>query len=105
MSSPVPAASQGSVIPSFEGVAVTATESLITGKASIQHPGDLVVSIDDIVRMVGEYRVVSVNFKVDPKTGETVRVQTLKPVRIETVPWNAADPTDDGITRARPGTP
>lgn len=104
MTSPVTLASSGS-IPSFEGAAVSATESAVAGKVAIMHPGNLVVGIDDVVRMVGEYRVVGVHFKLDPKTGETVRHQVLKPIRIETCPWDPNDPTDDGITRARPGTP
>ena len=92
-------------IPKFEGSVVQSTNTKITGTAPIEADDHLVLSIDDRVRMVGEYRVVGVRFFVDPKTGDTVREQLLKPIELALCPWDPADPTDDGIVRARPGHP
>lgn len=93
-------------IPKFEGASVASTAVKVSGTAPINDNGtDLVLSIDDRVRMVGEYRVVGVHFKVDPKTGDTIREQTLKPIELDICPWDPNDPTDDGIVRARPGHP
>ncbi len=92
-------------IPKFEGAVVESTNTKIAGTAPIDADDHLVLSIDDRVRMVGEYRVVGVRFSVDPKTGDTVREQILKPIELALCPWDPADPTDDGIVRARPGHP
>lgn len=92
-------------IPKFEGAAVESTGTKIAGTAPITADDHLVLSIDDRVRMVGEYRVVGVHFKVDTKTGDTIREQILKPIELALCPWDPSDPTDDGIVRARPGHP
>jgi hypothetical protein len=65
------------------------------------------VSMDDRVRLVGEFRVTGISFKVDSKTGEMIRVQQLTPVEDTVIrcPWDPNDPTDDGIVRARPRLP
>jgi hypothetical protein len=63
-------------------------------------PEDLVVSVDDRVRLVGEYKVVGVRHFVDPRTGDLVREQVLKPIFVNTLPWDESDPTDDGVIRA-----
>lgn len=89
-------------IPKFEGAAVVSTTTKISGTAPIDTDEDLIISIDDRVRLVGEYRVVGVMFKVDPKTGDTVREHLLKPVEVTLCPWQPNDPTDNGIVRARP---
>jgi hypothetical protein len=68
-------------------------------------PADIVISTDDRVRLVGEYRVVGVRHDVDDKTGEVIRIQILKPISIQLCPWDPSDPTDDGIVRARPRKP
>lgn len=90
-------------IPKFEGSDVASTNTKINGNAPLDAGTDLVLSIDDRVRLVGEYRVVGVAFRVDPKTGDTVREQILKPIELALCPWDPTDPTDDGIVRARPG--
>lgn len=92
-------------IPRFEGADVAATATKVSGAAPLDSDDHLVLSIDDRVRMVGEYRVVGVYFRVDPKTGDTVREQILKPIELELCPWDANDPTDNGVLRARPGQP
>jgi hypothetical protein len=74
--------------------------------ACVIEAGDITVSMDDLVRAVGVYRVVGVNHYVHPKTGETVRQQILKPVEtLVVVPFDSSNPNDDGIVRARPVTP
>lgn len=89
-------------LPGFEGSAVLATQTKVSGAVNIDGADDKVLMIDDRVRLVGQFRVVGVYFKVDPKTGDTVREHILKPIDMELCPWDPADPTDDGIVRARP---
>jgi hypothetical protein len=89
-------------IPSFEGAPVSTARMKISGASAIEAADDIVISTDDRVRLVGEYRVVGVQHSVDDKTGELVRVQVLKPIAIQLCPWDPTDPTDDGIVRARP---
>lgn len=91
-------------IPKFEGATVESASTKITGSAPMTDE-NVVLSIDDRVRMVGEYRVVGVRFEVDPKTGDTVRTQMLKPIELSLCPWDPSDPTDTGIVHARPGHP
>lgn len=91
----------GGGIPDFEGAHVMSTQTKITGTVPVESGEDMVVSIDDRVRLVGEYRVVGVNFAVDPKTGDTIRVQMLKPIVVQPTPWDPANPHDDGVIRAR----
>lgn len=87
----------------FEGSPVGMTEIKISGACSIETAGDLTVSLDDMVRAVGVYRVTKVLHYVHPKTGETVRQQVLTPVEtLVVVPWDSSNPNDDGIVRARP---
>jgi hypothetical protein len=92
-------------IPPFEGAAVEGASIKISGNCPVESADDVLISIDDRVRLVGEYRVVGVNFKVDPKTGDTIREQLLKPISVQLCPWDPSDPTDDGIVRARPQVP
>ena len=87
---------------SFEGSAVGMAEIKISGLCAIDAP-DISVSLDDLIRAVGVYRVVKVLHYVHPKTGETVRQQILAPVEpLVMVPFDSANPSDDGIVRARP---
>ena len=90
-------------IPKFEGAAVLSTSIKISGTCQVDASDDLVLSIDDRVRMVGEYRVVGVYFRVDTKTGDTIREQILKPLELALCPWDPNDPTDTGVVQARPG--
>jgi hypothetical protein len=89
-------------LPKFEGAQVGMTEIKISGQCAIDAP-DITVSLDDLVRAVGVYRVTKVNHYAHPKTGETVRQQVLTPVEtLSLVPWDSANRNDDGIVRARP---
>jgi hypothetical protein len=88
----------------FEGAQVGMKEIKISGQCSID--ADMTVSMDDLVRAVGVYRVIGVRFYVHKKTGETVRQQILSPVEtLVVVPFDSSNPNDDGIVRARPVTP
>lgn len=89
-------------IPAFEGVDVKSTMTKMVGSVAITADDDIVVSMDDRIRLVGDFRVVGVNFKVDPKTGDVIREHLVKVVSIQPCPWDPTDPTDDGIIRARP---
>lgn len=88
-------------IPRFEGADVSSVSIKISGKSEVAGADDVVISTDDRVRLVGEYRVTAVRHYVDDKTGEIVREQILKPLAIQLCPWDPSDPTDDGIVRAR----
>lgn len=88
-------------IPQFEGTPVHAAHMKISGQAAIEATEDIVISVDDRVRLVGEYRVIGVRHSVNDK-GEVVREQILKPVLIQLCPWDPSDPTDNGIVKARP---
>lgn len=86
----------------FEGAQVGMTEIKISGACTID-AADMTVTLDDRIRAVGEYRVVKVLHYVHPKTGETVRQQVLAPiVPLVIVPYDPANPNDDGVIRARP---
>jgi hypothetical protein len=97
---PGPAGPQ-SAYPKFEGHEVTAVEINITGAARVESLAGLLVSIDDRVRLVGDYRVSGVHHKTN-KDGELVRVMTLKVSELQLAPWDPSDPTDDGVVRSRP---
>ena len=87
----------------FEGAAVGMSEIKISGQCAIEATDDITVTLDDLVRAVGVYRVTKVLHYVHPKTGELVRQQVLKPVEtLVVVPFDSSNPNDDGIVRARP---
>jgi len=87
-------------IPLFEGRRVDAVSIRIVGSMPTDELPQMTVSVDDRVRLVGEYKVVGVRHYVDAKTGDLVREQVLKPMLVDTIPWDATDPDDDGIIRA-----
>lgn len=89
-------------IPKFEGVEVHETRMKISGRSEIEESEGIVISTDDRVRLVGEYRVTGVRHYVDEKTGNLVREQMLKPLNIQLCPWDPSDPGDNGIVRSRP---
>lgn len=89
-------------IPQFEGNDVAATRVKVSGLSQVDVGKDVVISTDDRVRMVGEFRVVGVRHYVDEKTGDIYREQVVKPIRMELCPFDPSDPTDDGIVRNRP---
>lgn len=87
-------------IPRFEGRQVDAASIRIAGSMPTDDLPEMTVSVDDRVRLVGEYKVIAVRHYADPKTGDLVREQVLKPMVVDTLPWDSSDPTDDGIIRA-----
>ena len=91
-------------IPRFEGLPVAALRVKISGLSQITgDDGDVmpVFSVDDRVRLVGEFKCVGVRHYVDPKNGEVIREQILAPIGVTTCPWDPQDPADDGVVRAR----
>jgi len=88
--------SQG--VPMFEGQSVDAVNMKVSGATSVD-ADDVVVSMDDRVRLVVECRVVGVHHYVN-NNGDLVRQQILKAADAELTPWNPDDPKDDGVIRA-----
>lgn len=85
----------------FEKASVARTVTKLAAGCTVEDLGQT-VSLDDRIRVVGEFQVVKVTHEID-KDGAVVRVQTVKPAGdIVLVPWNPSDPTDNGIVRARP---
>lgn len=91
-------------LPRFEGQTVDGSSVRISGLSALDNAEGIVISTDDRVRIVGEFKVVGIRHYVD-KDGKLIREQVIKPLRVETCPWDPADPTDDGIIRARPMQP
>lgn len=88
-------------IPSFEERTVAYVVIKISGVGKVQTADTPVIRMDDLVRLVGEYRCIGV-FHREDKDGEIYREQVLVPREIETCPWEPEDPNDDGIIRYRP---
>lgn len=99
-----PASTSSEPIPSFEGAKVEVAQIKVTGNSSIDTygDGDERISLDDRVRLVGDFRCMEVKHRVDPKTGDVVREMILKPLDLQLTPWDPSDPTDKGIVKARP---
>lgn len=91
----------GSSIPRCEGKEVTGTSVTLTSMANLDID-NAVVGLDDVVRFVGEGRVVGVSHIVNEKTGQLVRVQRIKVIEVAVAPWDENDPDDDGIVREVP---
>ena len=89
-------------IPAFEGRVVDGVRVKISGSAPVDDL-DEVLSVDDRVLMLAEYRVVGVRHIVDEQTGNLIREHVIKPIRMDLHPWDASDPQDRGIVRAIPG--
>jgi hypothetical protein len=89
-------------LPEFERATVSSTEIKISGACAIDTHGEVTVSLDDLIRAVGVFRVVKINHYVN-KAGDVIRQQVLAPVEdLSVVPFDASNPSDDGIVRARP---
>lgn len=85
----------------FEKTQVGATVTKVSGVTAVD-AFDEVISLDDRIRVVGEFRVVRINHVVG-KDGKVVREQVVAPCGdLTLVAWDPADPTDRGIVRARP---
>lgn len=92
--------SQMTPFPRFEGSVVEAAEVRISGQSKVEAANGLVCTTDDIVRLIGEYKVIGVRHETN-KDGQLVRVQVLKPINVDVCPWDPADPADDGVQRSR----
>jgi hypothetical protein len=86
----------------FEGKPVSAIRLRFTGLSAPLECADRVAGVDDLVRVSIEGRVVAVDHKVDDKTGELIRVQTVKPLDMDFLPFDDSDPNDTGIIRVEP---
>lgn len=89
-------------IPAFEGRPVNGVLLKVSGTAPLEDLNETVLSIDDRVQLLSIYTVVGVRHVVDPKSGNIVREQTLKPVEMHLFPFDENDPADDGVIRAIP---
>ena len=87
-------------IPQFEGLPVTAIAVKISGLSTVDAEGLPVFSVDDRVRLIGEFKCTAVRHTVD-KNGDVIREQILTPIGVDTCPWDVNDPSDDGVLRAR----
>jgi hypothetical protein len=85
--------------PAFEGKPVDAVRVQASANRSAFDGVDTVMSVDDRVLVMAHYVCVGVSHEVDDKSGNLVRVQTLKPVEMHLHPWDVNDPTDDGVLR------
>lgn len=98
----VPTNTPPSGLREFEKAQVAHTEIKISGAASVNSNDGIEVSLDDRIRVVGEFRVTKIQHYVDKK-GDVVRVQYVTPVDdLELTPWDPSNPNDDGIVRVRP---
>jgi len=89
-------------IPAFEGHPVDGTVIKFASGMDSDDLSDIVVSVDDVVQLISQFKVIGVNHKVDPKTGAIVREQVLKAVEVALCPIDPSNPEDDGILRALP---
>lgn len=87
-------------LPAFEGRPVNGVQIKVSGSAPLDEIQGVALGIDDRVQLLSIYTVTGVHHAVDPKTGDLVRVQTLKPVEMHLFPFDDQDPNDDGIIRA-----
>jgi hypothetical protein len=86
----------------FEGQVVEACVMKVSGSTPVEDGDEIVVSVDDIIQLVGEFRVTSVRHYCDEKTGKLVREQVLKVSKdggVRRMPFNPTDPDDDGVIR------
>lgn len=88
-------------LPRFEGQTVDGSTVKISGLSALDNAEGIVITTDDRVRIVGEFKVTGIRHYVD-KDGQLIREQVLKPIQVETCPWDPSDPHDDGIIRSRP---
>lgn len=74
-------------IPMFEGKEVAATAAKVTSVSTLEID-DRVWRVDDFVKMEIEARVISVDHKVNERTGKLVRVHQIKAVDCRVVAWD-----------------
>ncbi len=87
-------------IPLFEGEPVQALQAKISGLSNVTSPDLPVFTVDDRVRLIGEFKCVGVRHVRD-KLGNLVREQVLTPLEVDVCPFDPEDPNDDGVVRAR----
>ena len=84
------------LVPLFEGKQVDGTALKIANSAVLDLT-DVVLGMDDVIKIEVEAKVTSVNHVVHEPTGRLVRVHTAKAFDARLVPFN---PTyDDGVDR------
>lgn len=86
-------------IPHFEGHPVIGSTVKMSGAMPQTELDDVVLGVDDVVQMISLFRCIGVQHKVDEKTGNLIRVHTLKPVEMVLYPTNPNEP-DSAIVRA-----
>jgi hypothetical protein len=74
-------------IPAFEGKDVAATAAKVTSVSTLEID-DRVWKVDEFVKMEIEARVVSVDHKVNERTGKLVRVHQIKAIDCRVVEWD-----------------
>lgn len=89
----------GDPAPKFEGKEVHGTKLVIKGVNALETPGDRELKIDDIVRLAVEARVTGVYHTVVDDDGSLQRVQHVKCIEVDFIPWDQSDPQDDGVMR------
>lgn len=85
-------------IPMFEGMPVSTTKLMISSTSGLDID-NAAFRADDIIRITVEARVAKIHHNVNEKTGELERVHVVKPLSVETVPWDPDDPSDIGVLR------
>lgn len=88
-------------IPQFEGLPVHQVRAKISGLSSVDAEDLPVFTVDDRVRLIGEFKCIAVRHIADPKTGDVIREQVLVPIMVDVCPFDPDDPADDGVVRAR----
>ena len=89
--------------PEFEGHTIEYVKTKVTGAVVI--PEDAILHMDDRLRVISEWRVTAVHFKMD-KDGKWYREQTITHFDVPgaattaIVPWDSTDPTDNGIVHS-----
>lgn len=83
-------------IPEFEGKTVHGTRLRVMSAMNLEID-DRVLRTDQIVRLVVEGRVNQISHKVDEKTGELMRIQSVKAMDVTFVPWDLTNPSDTGV--------
>lgn len=85
-------------IPQFEGKEVKSADLILSGLKELDEDPNLVVGVDDRVRIVVVVRVTDVNHTLD-SDGEFKRVAKAKVISAARVPFDPND-NDGGIIRA-----
>lgn len=88
-------------LPEFEGEHVSEAAIRFTSASNLpctSPGGEVTLHYGDTIRVAVEARVVAVQH-VENKDGELRRVAVCRAIDATFVPWNPADPTDDGIVR------